>query len=181
MGLQQITCDDRWLANADGQAFRLHAVLHGENALLEQLARWTVSLFACVCRHSACLLGEGQIWISRLIGGLHCWIAGQSGGDAEFLLRPVDVSEAMSGRGLDQRAQPYARAQDEFRITWLIPPGARAKSRKDRPVATVGANSQVVEPQLGKCAAQLANRRHFGMGFRHLPECVVAEVKAAAR
>src|SRR5262249_12361416 len=174
MGLQQITRDDRWLANAGGQAFRLHAVLYGENALLEALACRTVSLFACVCRHSACLLCEGQIWISRLIGGLHCQIAGQSGGDAEFLLRPVDVSDAMSRRRLDQRAQPYARAEDELRITWLSSPGARAKGGKHRPIATVAANSKVVEPQFGKCAAQFAHRRHLGMGFCHLPECAVA-------
>jgi hypothetical protein len=90
--------------------------------------------------------------------------------------RRVDVGDAVAEWWLDQAAQPDARAEDVFRVAGLIATGAAAERGQDRAVAAVLADGEVVEPQFGQCAAQLAIRRHQGMDFRHLAEGVVAQV-----
>ena len=97
---QQIPGDDRRLADPQRQALRFHAVLHAEDALLEQLALRPVRFLGGVGRDGAGLLGEREIGIAGPVGRLHRAIAGQRGGDSEFLLRPVDIGDAVAGGGL---------------------------------------------------------------------------------
>ena len=151
-----------------------------EHALLEQLARRAVRFLGGVRRDGAGLLCEGQIRIAGLVGRLHRVVAGQRGGDSKFLLRPIDVGDAVARRRLDQPAQPDSRAEDELRIARLIAPGARAERRQDCAIAAVLADGEIVQPHLRQRAAQLAHRRHRRIRLRHLAERVVAQVEPAA-
>ena len=134
-----------------------------------------------VGRHGAGLLGEFEIGIAGQVGGLHRLVAGQHSRNAELLLAPVEIGNAIAfGRRLDQAAQPDARAEDVSRIARLAAAGARSECRQDRAVAAVAADREIGQPHLGQGAAQLAHRRHGGVGPRHLPEGVVAQIEPAA-
>jgi hypothetical protein len=59
---------------------------------------WTASAHCLNVRRSggiggnnAGLFGEGEIGIAGSVGGLHGAVAGERGGDAEFLLSPIDA------------------------------------------------------------------------------------------
>src|SRR5262245_47820312 len=66
------------------------------------------------------LLSEGEIAVATKIGLLHCRIFGQCSGDSEFLLRPVDVRDAVARWRLDEPTQPHARAEDVLGVTGLV-------------------------------------------------------------
>ena len=147
MRAQQIARDDRRLADSQREALCFHAVCDAEDALLEQLALRLVRFLGGVGRDGAGLLGERKIGIAGLVGRLHGAIAGQRSRDAELLLRPVDVGDAVAGRRLDQAAQPDARAENEFRVARLVAARAAPEGGQDRAVAAVAADGEIVEPQ----------------------------------
>ena len=116
MSSQQIAGDDAGLGNPQRQRLPFHAVLDRQHALLEKLALRAVRRLGGVLRHGAGLLGEGEIAVARSVGRLQRLIAGQRGGNADLLLRPVDVSDRVAGRRFDQAAQPHARAKYKLSI-----------------------------------------------------------------
>src|SRR5262249_57491084 len=103
----------------------LDLIVDRQDALLGQLALWTVRCFGCILWNGAGLLGEGQIGIAGLVGCLHSSVTRQGGRDSKFLLGPVNVRKPITWRRLDQTAQPHAGPEDIFRIARLIAPGAR--------------------------------------------------------
>jgi len=85
------------LANSQCQGLRFHAVLNGEPALLEQFAGRPMRFLARIPRDSAGLFGKGEIAVAGPIGRLHRLVAGQRRRDAELLLRPVTIGQAVTG------------------------------------------------------------------------------------
>ncbi len=101
MRSQQIASNDGGLPDARGQRLRLHAVLNTQHALLEQLARFLVASLGGIGRDGAGLLRKCKVRIARTVGGLHCGVARQRGGNSKFLLGPVNVCDTVTGRRLD--------------------------------------------------------------------------------
>ena len=101
-------------AKAPGQSALPHSVQNGERTLLELLPHRAV---AALCRVRGCgsrLDGKGQIRIARFVGANHRGVAREVCGDAEFLLRPVDIREPQTALGTDERAQPDRRAEEKL-------------------------------------------------------------------
>ena len=80
-------------------------------------------------------------------------------GNREFLLRPIDVRDAVARWRFDQAANPDRRSEDELRVAWLIAARAGAERRQHRAITPVAADGEIIEPQLGQRTAQLAQRR----------------------
>ena len=132
-----------------------------------------------VCRHGAGLLGEGEIRIARIISVQHCRIARERRRDAEFLLRPIDISETITRRRLDQTAQPHARAEDELGIAWLISSCSRTERGEQTAIAAIGADSEIGQAQLGerRISARAAAPQRDARG--RLPESIIAKIELA--
>src|SRR5262245_41794433 len=109
-------------------------------------------LLGGVLRDRAGLIGESEIAIAGSVGHLHCRIAGQCGCNSEFLLRPINVGDRVAWWWLDQSAQPNARPENVLGIARLIAPSARSKRRENRAVASVAADGEIVEAQIGQRA-----------------------------
>ena len=176
----QLAPHDGRLPDSGGERLGPHAVLHSQHARLELFALCMMRALSGVCRHGAGLLGEGEIRVARIVGVQHCRIARERRRDAELLLRPIDISEAIARRRLDQPAQPHARAENELGIAWLIASCSRAERGEQAAIAAIGSNSKIGQAQLGQRGSQLAQRRHGGMRAGCLPEGIIAKVELAA-
>src|SRR5262249_1846679 len=122
---------------AQSQARRPHSVQDRQNALLELFALGAVRLLRRVLWNCTGLLSEGKIWVAGPVGRHHRWVAGECPGDAELLLAPINVGDAIARRRLDQPAQPHAGAEDRLTAARLIPPSAGAKWRDQVSIPTV--------------------------------------------
>src|SRR5215471_4450424 len=69
MCLQQRSRLYRWNSQAFRQAFRLHAVLHCEYALLEQLAFRPMRILGCPLRDSAGFSREAEVRVTGSVCG----------------------------------------------------------------------------------------------------------------
>ena len=98
----------------------------------------------------------------RTIGRLHGLVAGQRGSDAELLLRPIDISDAIARRRLDQAAQPDARAEMNLGSTaGLVTPVRERNADRMVRLRPSGADSEIVQAaDRTSDSAQLAIRRH---------------------
>jgi hypothetical protein len=110
------------------QTTHSHAIEHADRASLEDgsLASITVS--------------QGLIRIAAFIVTYHALIAGQSRRNAEFLLRPVDQSQAFAGIGPDKSPQPARPSHEEFAASRLISAGATGERAKARAMPGVGSD-----------------------------------------
>jgi hypothetical protein len=126
-----------------------------------------VTGFGGVRWRRAGLYREGEVGITGTIGRLHQRITGQRGRDPELLLRPVNVSNAVPRRRLNQSAEPDSGTEDETGVAGLIAACACAEGREDRPVPAVTPDSQVGQPHLRQCYAQLMQRCDHWVGARH--------------
>ena len=111
------------------------------------------------------LLCERQIRIAGSVGRLHVAVAGQRRRDAEFLLRPIHIGDAVPGGGLIRPRSQTDGPKYEFRIARLIAAGAAAERRQYRAIAAVLADGEIVEPQFRQTAAQFAIGRHQRISF----------------
>ena len=100
MRAQQIAGDDRRLADPQRQRLGLHAVADAKHALLEQLPRVGVRLLGRVGRQLPGLFAKREIRVAGLVGRHHRLVAGQLGGDAEFLLAQSTYATPYPGGGL---------------------------------------------------------------------------------
>src|SRR5262249_27848644 len=177
---QEIARDDRRLIEPKRQPLRLHAVKDAEGRRFEQLTYARMRFLGAVGRDHAGLSGEGKIWITAGVGGQHVAVAGQLGRDRELLLLEVDVGDRHAGRGLDQRPQPHAGAENELAVARLVAAGARLEGPQDGSVPAVATDSEVIEPQFSERTAELTQWRHGRIDTRGLAKCVVGQVELPA-
>ena len=131
------------MADAPSEPFGPHAILHGQDAGLEPLSLDPVRCLRRIRRHGTCLLGEGQIRVTRPIRLHHHGIAGQRRSNTELLLCPIDIGNAVARWWLDQSSQPRTRAEDEAGVARLVPAGDRSKGRQHGTVTIVMTDSQI--------------------------------------
>ena len=67
---QELACYDRRLPDASGEALLAHAILDAEHTLLAELTLRRVRLLGGVDWKQSCLLAEGEVAVTRTIGGL---------------------------------------------------------------------------------------------------------------
>ena len=125
-------------------------------------------------RYGTGLLGECEIGISGSIGRLHVRVAGQGGGNAEFLLRPVDIRHAQPGGGLIKPRSHTAgpKMYREF-DGWLRPvrdlnADRIVRLRPSRPTASHDNRSSASELRSSRNGAT-AGRRAPSAGTRRRP------------
>src|SRR5262249_8911220 len=71
-------------------------------------------------------------------------------------------------------ANPHAWPKDIFGIARLVPAGSRLEWGKQRAIAAVRSDSEIVQSQLGEGAAQFVERGHKRVGARLLAERIGA-------
>jgi hypothetical protein len=106
MQFEQLPGAGNRLANAVGQGLCAHGVLNRQHASLELIPKRSMTCLGRLGRGGAGLFGEFQIRVAGMVCLHHQRIARQGCGDAEFLLAPVHVSDAISGRRFDQPTKP---------------------------------------------------------------------------
>ena len=143
-------------AEGGGEGFGAHAVLHGEGAAFEAVAFFAVGVFGGVRRHGPGHACEGEVGVAGVVGLEHGGVSRERGGGGEFLLAVVDVGEGASGFGPDEMPHPCRRAEDEFRVGWLVASGLALKGAEYRPVSSIVADRQIEEFEAGDGGAQFA-------------------------
>ena len=99
--------------------------------------------------------------------------------DLEFHGTPVDVRDRTAWPRLYQRAQPYCGRENPLRRFGLAAGRLGLKRPKHRPIATVGADSELDTPQLVAGVTQLAQGLDCRPTFAHALESLAAEVEFA--
>ena len=130
MQAQQLAGADDGLRNALSQRLGAHAVLHGQHTGFELVTHRPVSALGGIVGCRAGLLGEVEVRVARVIRGVHEHVARKRRGDAELLLRPIDVRQAIARLRPNQSAQPHRRPEHEACVTRLVASGAGTERRK---------------------------------------------------
>src|SRR5262245_54461643 len=104
---------------------------------------------------------------TALIGGDHRLITGEGGGNAQFLLLPINIGDGVSWRRFNESAQPHAWSKDKSRIARRVSSRPRAEGAQDRAITTIAPDSKIGQSHLRKSVAKFVNWCDDWMDFGH--------------